>query len=65
LEVTHFQTNPADADDHISQRGGIWMDMDGCGWIWVDMVGMKWIQEKVNFDFDFQKFRMETQNGSQ
>jgi hypothetical protein len=41
------------------------MDMDGCGWIWVDMVGMKWIQEKVNFDFDFQKFRMETQNGSQ
>jgi hypothetical protein len=45
--------------------GWIWMDMDGCGWIWVDMVGMKWIQEKVNFDFDFQKFRMETQNGSQ
>ena len=31
LEVTHFQTNPADADDHISQRGGIWMDMDGYG----------------------------------
>ena len=39
LEVTHFQTNPADADDHISQRGGIWMDMDGYGWMWMDMGG--------------------------